>query len=555
MNTGLRLRSLLLSMGCAGFLWNGTNHICAADLPVRVLLFSGQNNHDWRQTTPKLKSTLTASGRFAVDVTERPDQCNAATFARYDVIVSDWNAFPTDAKVKEWPAQMREDFLNFVRQGGGYVIVHSGGSSFEGWREYRQLGGGWGKVTGHGPIHSFEVKPVDPDHPITRGLKPFQTADELWHRAEVYPTKVLATAFSAKDKGGSGADEPVAFVTEAGQGRCFTLLLGHDTRAMEARGFQALLVRGTEWAATGKVTFLGSDPVGAADNKGFHWEESATSLALLKGTQAVWRAQFDRQQDKPFLHPIALPDGTELTALRPVDHPWHLAGWWSWKFIDGLNYWEPDPQSGQTQGQTEILNVRCATNADLSARIEMELGYRPRGGASVLKETRALKISAPDVAGTYRIDWTSTFTSVSKDVVLARTPILGQPDGVAYGGYAGLSLRMTAATRSWTFANSEGAAGEKANHGKPARWLDFSGKTPSGGAGGIAILDHPDNLRHPSPWYVNQDMPYFSPALLFNGSHILAAGTSLTLRYRMVIHTGNLSRAALDQEWQNFRKL
>ena len=65
--------------------------------------------------------------------------------------------------------------------------------------------------------------------------------------------KVLATAFSAKDRGGSGQDEPVAMTTEFGRGRCFNLVLGHNVAAMENAGFQTLLVRGVEWAATGKV--------------------------------------------------------------------------------------------------------------------------------------------------------------------------------------------------------------------------------------------------------------------------------------------------------------
>jgi hypothetical protein len=227
----------------------------SAFTPVRVLVFSGQNNHDWRQTTPRIKSILTASKRFTVEVTERPDQCDAAMFARFDVILSDWNAFPADAAVKEWPEPMRRAFLSFIRNGGGHVVVHSGSSSFEGWTEYRQLcGSAWGKDTGHGPIHTFEVKMADSEHPITRGLASFRITDELWHHAEKHPRKVLATAFSARDQSGSGENEPVAMVTEFGRGRGFILLLGHDTRAMEAPGFQALLTRGVEWVATGKVT-------------------------------------------------------------------------------------------------------------------------------------------------------------------------------------------------------------------------------------------------------------------------------------------------------------
>ena len=47
--------------------------------------------------------------------------------------------------------------------------------------------------------------------------------------------------------------EPMALVTRLGAGRGFTLLLGHDTHGMDCPGFKALLQRGTEWAATGKI--------------------------------------------------------------------------------------------------------------------------------------------------------------------------------------------------------------------------------------------------------------------------------------------------------------
>jgi type 1 glutamine amidotransferase/HEAT repeat protein len=252
----------------------GPSRLPAAEPLLRVLLLTGQNNHDWAQTTPKLKAILAASGRFTVELTNRPDLCNANTFSRYDVLVSDWNNWG-DAKIKEWPAQTREDFLSFIRKGGGLVAVHAGGASFFDWPDYQKVtGGSWGKNTGHGAIHSFEVKPVDPEHPVTRGLKPFRTADELWHRTAKEPgARVLATAFSATERGGSGQDEPVLFVTEFGRGRGVTLLLGHQASAMEAAGFQALLLRAAEWAATGKVTIGAVAGPSAADI------ESALNLA------------------------------------------------------------------------------------------------------------------------------------------------------------------------------------------------------------------------------------------------------------------------------------
>src|SRR5215475_8242395 len=40
----------------------------AGDKKVRVVIIDGQNNHDWRSTTPVMKKALEDSGRFTVDV-------------------------------------------------------------------------------------------------------------------------------------------------------------------------------------------------------------------------------------------------------------------------------------------------------------------------------------------------------------------------------------------------------------------------------------------------------------------------------------------------------
>ena len=247
----LSQRCLLLPLMLLGF---GINPL-RAEPPIHVLIFSGQNNHDWRATTPKLKSILASGGNFSVDVTEHPEHCTAATLQKYDVLLSNWNTFgkPT---VTNWPPAMRAAFLDFVRSGNGFVSVHAGSSSFYDWAEYQKLAGGTWKLgqTGHGPPHEFTVKLADADHPITRGLTNFFTTDELWHRTALQTNlEILATAFSAPEWKGSGNDEPVAFTTKFGKGRSFNLLLGHDAKGMDNAGFQQLLCRGVEWAATGKV--------------------------------------------------------------------------------------------------------------------------------------------------------------------------------------------------------------------------------------------------------------------------------------------------------------
>ena len=519
------MKNYCLWPGLAALVFVGCTAAFAGNAkPVRVLIFSGQNNHNWRETTPKLKAILETGGRFKVDITEHPEQCDAATFAQYDALLSNWNAFG-NPPVTNWPAATRAAFLDFVRSGGGFVSVHAGSSSFNDWPEYQQLGGAaWGKGTGHGKMHTNQVRLLPSSHPITAGVNDFETYDEFWHGPQVFAgSRPLAEVTPKTEFGGSGKPEPVAFATSFEHGRGFTLLLGHDARAMESAGFQTLLQRGVEWAATGNVTVAGVNP--------------------------LWNWVADPKQGKPYFHPLATTGGATLTALRPDDHPWHRGLWSSWKFINGVNYWEEDRQTGLSAGLTQILTNHIVQTVGGGAVIETALSYHSPGEPLVLQELRSLRVSPPDAAGDYFIDWTSEFVAGAEAVKLERTPLSGQPGGQSWGGYAGLSARLDAQLRDGVFLNSEGQSGVAATHGRPARWMDCGNSR-----GGIAILDHPQNFRHPAPWYVNQEMPFFSPAVLFNADHTIPPAGKLKLRYRIIVHSQPKPQAELERRWQQFSR-
>lgn len=224
--------------------------------PPRILLLTGQNNHDWRATTPVLKQILETDGRFVVDVTTNVPALKPDIFARYDALLSNFNTFGQKHPGPVWDQAMRKAFEDYVHSGHGFIAVHAGSSEFYDWPAFQEIGGAnWGKgTTGHGKMHTNAVHLITPAHPITAGLNIFETFDEFWQNTEVAPGAVALAAVTPKKAfGGSGKPEPIAFVTNYGQGRGFTLLLGHNTRGMESDGFKALLCRGAEWAATGKV--------------------------------------------------------------------------------------------------------------------------------------------------------------------------------------------------------------------------------------------------------------------------------------------------------------
>jgi len=233
---------------------------------IQVLILTGRQNHRWELTTPALKQMYIKSGRFDVEVSLSPDTIKQGDLFKYNVIVNNWNDYPeNDTK---WPKDTEDAINDFVKMGGGIVFFHASSTAFYDWPEFHQMAGGtWrDNVTRHGRPHTFEVKISDVDHPITRGMKGFTTTDELWVNTVITgEPEILATAFASAQNRGAEKDEPMVFCTHFGKGRGYYIALGHDVAAIENLGFQTLMLRGTEWAATNKVRIPIPDELRIAD--------------------------------------------------------------------------------------------------------------------------------------------------------------------------------------------------------------------------------------------------------------------------------------------------
>ncbi len=270
---------LILPLACC-FIW-----LAQAATPIRVMLLDGESGgpyHKWKMTTPVLKKELEETGLFQVDVVTAPPSGSdfngfKPEFNKYQVVVFNYDA-------PDWPADLKSGFEQYMKNGGGLVVVHAADNAFSVWPAYNEMIGigGWrhrtetagplwyyqdGKIVSdtrpgdaghHGKRIPFLVSTRDTEHPITKGLPRtwMHQADELYAtlRGPGEHMTVLATAWSDPANSGTGHDEPQLLVLRYGKGRIFHTTMGHDVNALSCVGFITTFQRGTEWAASGAVT-------------------------------------------------------------------------------------------------------------------------------------------------------------------------------------------------------------------------------------------------------------------------------------------------------------
>jgi hypothetical protein len=245
--------------------------LAGADARLKVLVLTGETDlpyHDWRQSAPFLRSFLENSGRFDVRVLEEVRGATAPSFSGYDALILHYNG-------PRWTAATESALEEYLRSGKGMLSFHGTsygrffGMEFQkrwvrspsgdaGWIAYPQiLGASWKPENiGHGARHAFQVKWIDREHPVSRGMEAaFLANDELYHKLDLLPgTKVLASAYSDPATNGTGKEEPMIWTSSLGKGRTIHITLGHDLSAMYQPGFVTAFARGVEWAATGEVT-------------------------------------------------------------------------------------------------------------------------------------------------------------------------------------------------------------------------------------------------------------------------------------------------------------
>jgi hypothetical protein len=261
------------------------------------------------------------------------------------------------------------------------------------------------------------------------------------------------------------------------------------------------------------------------------------------GWSYVWR-----HRRKPHVHPVATPAGVTLSAVEPPDHPWQRGLWFSVKFVDGDNFWEEGDPRGW--GVQRHMHPPVVTGGEVAGYLSW---IRPDRTTVALEEHRRLA-HVPLADDAYAIDWDVTLQAPGA-VVLDRTPYDGR-----WGGYSGLAFRGRSDWRDTRLLLDDGEPRDRVAPQR-SRWCDLSSP-----AGGLCVLDHPDNAGHPVPYYgacrAGPGSAYgdawantLFPSFLWDGPVGVGAGELLRLRYRVVVHDGRWDQARAEDAWTRYASL
>jgi type 1 glutamine amidotransferase len=279
------------TLGSLALLAASSRHARSQASRIRVLIVDGINNHDWATATRAITEILGGTGLFAVEASTTPPReasqevWNAwhPDFSAYDVVINNFNGGHLTDGIA-WPSGVQTSLEKFVRGGGGLVSYHAANNAFLNWAAYNDMIGlGWrsktfgkgiaisdddkvivlpkgtGMEPGHPPRLDFAMHVRGVNHPITAGMPRvwLHPSEQLTHgqHGPAEDLTILTYAHSPV----SNQNEPMDWVRSYGKGRVYTTMLGHTWTGepnpnLDCIGFQTLLARGVQWAATGAVT-------------------------------------------------------------------------------------------------------------------------------------------------------------------------------------------------------------------------------------------------------------------------------------------------------------
>ena len=260
-----------------------------------------------------------------------------------------------------------------------------------------------------------------------------------------------------------------------------------------------------------------------------------------------------------YFYPLLGPGGTPMSRNWPMkavegedrDHPHHRSLWYSHGEVNGVDFWAESPKSGKIV-HDKFLEVGSGTDSGL---IRSANKWIAPDGSVTMTDERTFRVHArPNNERLF--DFEVTLMAGDKEIVLGDTK------------EGSMAIRMNESMRliqpkkqpgKGRIVQSTGVQGDK-TWGKRAEWCDYSGPV-DGKTVGVAIFDHPSNPKHPTWWHVRDyglfaanpfgvhDFEKKEPGA---GNLTIAAGKSITFKYRFYLHEGDEVAAKVAERYKEY---
>lgn len=293
-------------------------------------------------------------------------------------------------------------------------------------------------------------------------------------------------------------------------------------------------------------------------------------------------------QKKPILYPLKTSKGTVVTRNYPLvkapgertDHPHHISSWFNYGNINGVDFWNnPSDDVASTHDASKMGKVVHRSyskikNGSKAASVVLQADWIMPDNSKVLQQDEVLTFrSAPNLR---IIDRVITLTAQNKKVVfgdskegalgirVARSLEEPSTKPEVFTDANGVPTKVPTMDNTGVdgkYLNAEGLKGEKEAWGKRSKWMTLSGNV-KGEDVSIGIFDHPKNPTYPTYWHSRGYGLFaanpFGAKEFTSGktvlNYTLEPGQKITLRFRIVISSGNLSKEQTEALYNQFLK-
>lgn len=321
-------------------------------------------------------------------------------------------------------------------------------------------------------------------------------------------------------------------------------------------------------AAIAVLLFVSSSHVAGAAEFSIVEEPSGDIVVKIDGELFTRYVTTDEVTNKCYFWPIIGPGGAEMTRAYPManvegekqDHPHHRSLCFGFHEAGGYNTWHEkltftkngivdEKKLGAMGRQTQTKVVKAEASGN-SATLVLESDNLTPAGDSYLHQVRTAKFHVAE-NGSRVMDLEIVFTGVVDSIT-----VHGKKD-------SGLTVRVAHsmcvdAGQGGRVVNSAGDEDKEA-WGKRVPWVDFNGPV-DGKKMGVAMLNHPDSFRHPTPWHVRTYGLFTANPFALkevagedeSGDFELAKGESFTLKHRIIFHEGDEQTAKIADAWKAY---